>query len=111
MDSLYAFLPLLVTIIIYAYFAYSLMVIAQRLNVENAWLAWIPIVNLYTLVMAAGRPAWWFILMLIPVVNLIVMIVAWMDIAGRLGKPKWVGILVIIPVVQLILPGYLAFSN
>ncbi|MFB6226403.1 MAG: DUF5684 domain-containing protein [Candidatus Paceibacteria bacterium] len=111
MDNFLGLFPLLVSIVIYAYFAYCLMVIAQKTNTDNAWLAWIPIANIYIFVKAAGRPAWWFILMLIPIVNLFVMIILWMDIAGRLNKPKWVGILIIIPVVQLILPGYLAFGN
>jgi len=87
------------------------MVIAQRTNVDTPWLAWVPIVNIYTLLMAAGRPAWWLILFLIPIINLIVIVVTWMDIAGRLGKKKWIGILIIIPVIQLIVPGYLAFSD
>src|SRR5262245_50596104 len=38
---------LLVGIVLYAYFAFMLMVIATKTSTANAWLAWVPIGNLY----------------------------------------------------------------
>jgi hypothetical protein len=40
---------LIIYLAIYVYIAYSIMVIANKTNTENSWLAWIPIANLYLL--------------------------------------------------------------
>jgi len=77
----------------------------------NAWLAWIPIVNIILMLNIAKKPLWWIILCLIPLVNIVVMIIVWMAIAEARGKPSWWGILLIVPVVGIIVPGYLAFSD
>jgi hypothetical protein len=41
---------------------------------KPGWAALIPIYNLIVLLQIAGKPAWWFLLFLIPGVNLIVLI-------------------------------------
>jgi hypothetical protein len=50
------------------------------------WLAIIPIVNLYFLCKIAGRPGWWLILFLIPIVNIVVTAILCNDIAKSFGK-------------------------
>jgi hypothetical protein len=87
------------------------MVIANKTNTENSWLAWIPIANLYLICKIAGKPGWWVILFLIPLVNIVISIIIWMKIAEMRGKPSWLGILWIIPPIGLIVVGYLAFSD
>jgi hypothetical protein len=59
----------------------------------------------------AQKPVWWFILFLIPLVNIVIAIIVWMAIAEARHKPNWWGILMIVPVVNLIVPGYLAWSD
>lgn len=101
----------LIFIAIYAYLSFALATIAKKTNTENDWLAWIPIVNIYLMVKIAGKPGWWFILFLIPIVNIIFAIIVWMEIAKVRNKPEWLGILVIFPVFNLIIPGVLAFTD
>ena len=96
---------------IYVYMALCLQTIAKKTNTENAWLAWIPIVNIILMLNIAKKPLWWIILLLIPLVNIVIAIIVWMAIAEARGKPSWWGILVIVPVVQIIVPGYLAWSD
>ena len=96
---------------IYVFIADSIMVIANKTNTENSWLAWIPIANLYLICKIAGKPGWWVILFLIPLVNIVISIIIWMKIAEMRGKPSWLGILWIIPPLGLIVVGYLAFSD
>ena len=96
---------------IYVYFALSLQTIAKKTNTENAWLAWIPIVNIILMLNIAKKPRWWIILMLVPLVNIVFGIIVWMAIAEARGKPSWWGIMLIVPVVGIIVPGYLAFSD
>ncbi len=40
---------------------------------EERWKSLIPIYNLYVLLRIVGRPGWWLILYLIPIVNVVVL--------------------------------------
>ena len=102
---------LVVMVVIYLYFTITLMLIAQKTNTENPWMAWIPILNLVLILNIAKKPVWWLILFFIPLVNLVVNILIWMEIAKARGKPDWVGILLIVPVIGPFIPAYLAFSD
>ncbi|HOD96892.1 MAG: zinc ribbon domain-containing protein [Candidatus Paceibacterota bacterium] len=104
-------LSLVLIIIFYIYFAICLQTLAKKTNTSNGWLAWIPVANLFLMIQIAQKPLWWFILLLIPIVNIVIGIILWMKIAERRGKPNWWGILLIVPVVGIIVPGYLAFSG
>lgn len=97
--------------IIYIYIALALQTIAKKTNTENAWWAWIPILNILLMLNVAKKPMWWVILFLIPLVSLVIAIIVWMAIAEARGKPNWWGILLIVPLLGLVVPGYLAWSN
>ena len=53
---------------------------------EPGWAAIVPIYNFIVLLKVAGKPAWWFLLMLIPVVNFVVLIIMDIAIAKNFGK-------------------------
>jgi len=95
---------------IYVYCALAFMTIASKTGTENAWMAWVPILNLWLMVQIAQKEAWWLILFFIPMVNVGAAVVVTMAIAERVGKPSWWGILTVVPVVNLIVPGYLAWG-
>ncbi|MGA9039124.1 MAG: DUF5684 domain-containing protein [Terriglobales bacterium] len=95
----------------YVYMSLAVQTIATKTGTDNAWLAWIPIANLFLMLMVAKKPLWWFILFLIPLVNIVMVIIVWMAVAEARGKPNWWGILMIVPFVNLIVPGYLAWSD
>ena len=59
---------------------------------KAGWLVLIPIVNLYTLLKIAGRPGWWLVLLLIPLVNLIISILVALDLAKSFGKGAGFGL-------------------
>src|ERR1051326_4433149 len=46
---------------------------------KPGWAAIVPIYNLIVLLEIAGRPLWWFLLMLIPLVNLVMFIIVAVD--------------------------------
>lgn len=48
---------------------------------QPGWASIVPIYNMVVLMNIAGRPAWWFVLMLIPVVNFIIWFMVCMDLA------------------------------
>ena len=102
---------LIITLAIYAYFSYSFMVIANKTNTPNGWMAWIPIINIILILNIAKKPVWWIILFLIPLVNLIFAIITMIGVAEARGKGAIWGVLIIIPFINLIVPGYLAFTD
>lgn len=102
---------LLVPIAVYVWFALCLYMIAKKVGTENAWLAWIPIANIYLMCKVADKPGWWLVLFLIPIANIVFAIIVWMKIAEFRNKPSWLGILLIVPIANLIVPGILAFSD
>ncbi len=102
---------LLFGLAIYVYMSLALQTIAKKTNTPNGWMAWIPIINVFLMLNIAKKPLWWFILCLIPLVNIIILIIVWMAIAEARQKPNWWGILMIVPVVNLIVPGYLAWAD
>ena len=106
-----ALFGLIVGAAVYVYFAICLMKIAKKTNTDNAWFAWIPILNIILMLQIAKKPLWWFLLMFIPLVNVVISIIVWMKIAEATKKPEWLGVLMIIPVANVIIPGYLAFSS
>lgn len=48
---------------------------------QPGWASIVPVYNMVVLMNIAGRPAWWFVLMLIPVVNFIIWFMVCMDLA------------------------------
>lgn len=50
------------------------------------WASLIPFYNLYILTQIAGRPWWWLLLFLIPLVNIVIAIILSIDIARKFGK-------------------------
>jgi len=59
---------------------------------KPGWAALIPIYNLIVLLEIAGKPAWWFILLLIPFVNFVVLIIVALAIARNFGKSTGFGV-------------------
>jgi hypothetical protein len=59
---------------------------------KPGWAALIPIYNLIVLVEIAGRPVWWFLLLLVPLANFVVAIILGIDIAKAFGKGTGFGL-------------------
>jgi len=95
----------------YIYVSLALQTIANKTNTANAWLAWIPIANIFLMLSVAKKPMWWFLLFLVPLVNIVFAVIVWMAIAEARGKPNWWGILTIVPVANLVVPGVLAWAD
>lgn len=95
----------------YIYTSLTLMVTAKKLNVENSWLAWVPIANLYIANKSAGLSAWMMLLMIVPFVNIGYSVYLYMMMAQRRGFASWIGILILVPFVGVIIPGYIAWAE
>lgn len=53
---------------------------------QPGWAAIIPFYNLYVLCKVAGRPGWWLVLLILPLVNIIFSIIVSIDVAKAFGK-------------------------
>lgn len=110
-DSLVLIIYLVSVIAFYIYFSLCLFSIANKLNVPSPWIAWIPIVSIWTIVSAAGKPWWWILLLFVPIINIFIGIYLWICITENLGKNKLLGLLMLVPILNLIFLGFLAFSR
>ena len=59
---------------------------------EPGWAAIVPIYNIIVLLKISGKPAWWFILFLIPFVNIIIAFMVCINLAQNFGKSTGFGI-------------------
>ena len=75
---------------------------------KPGWAAIIPIYNLIVWLDIVGRPVWWIILFLIPVVNFVAAIIVSIDTAQVFGKSVAFGIvgLVIFSVIGFLILGF-----
>ncbi len=116
-----ALILIVFSVLIYVYSSLCVYFIAKKINIEPAWLAWVPIANVFLMCKMAGLSYMWLlgaIGLFIPIVNILaniyfigLTIFMWYKIAIARGRPGWVGILTIIPIANLVIMGYLAFSE
>ena len=55
---------------------------------KPGWASIIPIYNVYVLLQIVGKPWWWLILMLIPIVNIVIWILVSLALARTLGRVR-----------------------
>jgi hypothetical protein len=105
-------IPILVLLGMYVWFAFCQMKVAQKIGLNDcAWWSWIPILNTFLLFKMAGKPAWWFFLCLVPLVNIIAFAILWMEAArAAQTSPVW-GFLVLVPFINFVAIGVMAFSG
>ena len=72
---------------------------------KPGWAAIIPIYNVIVLLEIVGRPLWWIVLFLIPLVNVVVMLIVYNDLSKSFGKGIGftIGLILLSPIFFLIL--------
>ncbi len=76
------FIFLLIIQVIHGLGTWKLYVKADK----KAWQAFVPVYNAVVLMKIINRPVWWVILLFLPVVNVIMFIVVWVETARSFGK-------------------------
>jgi len=100
-----------ITLLIYFFYCYCCMLICRKTGNAPGIMVWLPVLQVFPLLRAAGMSGWWFLAFLVPVLNLVPSILWPLRIAKARGKSIWVGILLFLPVVSLFAFLYLAFSD
>lgn len=99
----------------YIYCSLALMKLAKRMDYDNAWFAWVPILNMVLLFQLGDQNPMLLLLLLIPGVGAVVVgvlsIIALMKICEKRGYDKALGLLVLIPVASYVLLGILAWGK
>jgi hypothetical protein len=101
-------IPMLIS---YVYMGLTYSKIAKRLNHPKPWFAWVPIFNIVLHFQLADMSGWFALLMLVPVANIVVYIMAMMKICEKRGMDKLLGLLVLVPIANYILLGLLAWKK
>lgn len=109
--AVYLGVVLCMGLVFYLYSSITTMVTAKKLGVDNAWMAFVPILNVYLMNTMAGLDTWMFLLVLVPGVNFVYMIYVYMKIAERRGFENWVGLLILVPFIGIFIPAYIAWGT
>jgi hypothetical protein len=72
-------------IVLYVIFALPLFFVFKKAGSDMAWGAFVPIFSIYVLLKVVGRPGWWLVLYIIPIVSLIILIIVWNDLSKSFG--------------------------
>jgi len=95
----------------YLFFCFCCMLICKKTSNEPGILVWLPVLQVFPLLRAAGMSGWWFFMFLLPGLNVIAGIVWSVKICRTRGKSGWLGLFLLLPVTNLFVFLYLAFSD
>jgi hypothetical protein len=82
---------LVVYLIILVLMIASMWIVFSKAN-KPGWACLIPIYNIIVLLEISGKPIWWIVLFLIPLVNFIISIVVSIALAEKFGKGAGFGV-------------------
>lgn len=84
-DSLAAIFILVAELIVAVMAIMATWVVYEKAG-QPGWASIVPIYNMLVLLRIAGRPAWWLLLLMVPVVNVFVTMMLCMDLAVAFNK-------------------------
>ena len=95
----------------YLFFCYCSMLICKRTaNKPGVWV-WLPVLQVFPLLRAAGMSRWWFLTLFVPILAPFTSIFWSLKIARACGKGLLIAILLMLPVTNIFAYIYLAFSG
>ena len=75
----------LLAVVVYLFYGYCYGRIFQKAG-RPLWEGFVPIYNYYVMLKIIGRPGWWLILYLIPIVNIVITVLVYYDLSRSFGK-------------------------
>jgi len=90
----------------YLLFAFALFGIFKKAG-EPTWQAFVPIWNWIVLIKISGKPIWWIILFLIPIVNIVILVLIYHGLSTSFGHGAGFTVgLVFLGIIFLYILGY-----
>jgi hypothetical protein len=96
---------------IYLFFCYCCHLICQKTGQAPSVLVWLPVLNMFPLLRAAGMSPWWFLAFFVPVLNFVAYFLWCLKIARARVKTAWTAVFLFLPPTSLLAFLYLAFSS
>lgn len=98
------FVGALLFLAVYVFFSICLAKIFKKAGRSDTWAAWVPFYNQYVLYEVAGRPGWWALVGLIPlvggIVGLVLAIIALIDLSKSFNKGGgFAALLILLPII------------
>ncbi len=100
-----------IALLLHLFYCYCWMLICRKTGNPGGVMVWLPVLQIFPMLRAAGMSGWWFLGYCVPVLNLITHILLCFNIAKARGKSAWVGFFLFLPITNLFAFLYLAFSN
>jgi hypothetical protein len=91
MENQVNLLPFVLMAVIGLFYVYVGWRIFEKAG-HAGWKSIVPVYNVIVLLDIVGRPLWWIVLTLIPVVNVVILAVLYVDLAKSFGKSTGFGI-------------------
>jgi len=100
-----------VFITFYIFICYCLSLICKKTGRPGGAMVWLPVLQIFPCLKAAGMSGWWFLSMFVPIFNIVAQVIWCIRIAQARNKSVVVGILLLLPVLNIFAFLYLAFSS
>ena len=98
-------------LVCYLFFCYCCGLICRKSGSEPGILVWLPILQVFPLLRAAGMSGWWFLAFFVPGLNLVAEMAWCINIVLTRGKSLWWALFLVLPGTNLFVFLYLAFSG
>jgi hypothetical protein len=96
---------------LYLFHSYCCFLICKKIGLEPGKLVWLPLLQIIPLLKAASMSFWWFIVFLVPGLNLVALVALCWKLTQARGKTFLVALLLIFPLSSPFAALYLAFSG
>ncbi len=97
--------------LLYLFFCYCCKLICEKTGEEPGPLVWLPVFQAFPLLKAAGMPSWWFLWLLLPLLNVVAGGVWCVKIARARKKTLLTALMLLLPLTNFLAFLYLAFSG
>ncbi|KKQ80164.1 MAG: hypothetical protein UT02_C0014G0014 [Parcubacteria group bacterium GW2011_GWC2_38_7] len=97
-----------------AYYVYSALCwyyMAKRTKTTHKWFAFVPVLDNILMLKIAKQPLWWVILLFIPMVNIVVAVLVYLELLQVLKRPTWWIIMMFVPIANLVFLGLMAWGK
>lgn len=110
-DLTMALVALGIGLVFYLFGCYCSALICEKAGHPGGFLVWLPVLQLFPLLRAAGMSGWWFLAFCLPLLNLVASILWCIRICKARGKGVLCTVFLLLPVTNLFAFLYLAFSG